>query len=162
MFLFIGLLILSMGLNACQRNKPTTDHLKNVTLKLKHPVSVKIEPLSISEKHLVLKPQIKASSELSDIQVQWLLEVNDGTPEVLLSQDFLRGESFSIERLKDVSLEIQNTEQNHKVVLIVSGKSDGKNFSHTAIYNSAFQEDIERAKKELSERSSKYITPDKL
>lgn len=144
---------------SCTKKVEYVNHLQHTTLKLAPAVSVKISAISENKNLITLRPVIDTQSKLENIQVKWLLEV-EGTQgqqaghSVIFEQDFSR-DHFDESKLQDVNVEVLDPSLNHKVVLIVQGKSNNQDFNLTAIYNSLFQKEIDAAKDKLVERSSR-------
>ncbi|MCO5112891.1 MAG: hypothetical protein M9899_01820 [Bdellovibrionaceae bacterium] len=153
-------LITAVFTSGCTKKVEYVNHLKHTTLKLAPAVRVSIKPLQENKQQIVLRPVFDTQKSLENIKITWLLALEDQPAQVIFEQDLSR-EPFSESRLQDVHVPVTSTALNHKVVLMVSGKSDGTDFNLTAIYNSLFQKEIDEAKDRLLERSSRKVIRDK-
>lgn len=157
---FAILLVFSISAG-CNKKVHYANHLKNTTLKLSHPIKISIDLIEEHQGLHRFKPVFETQKPLTNVQLKWIVEVDQGDKYILYEQDFSR-EDFSIGKLREVSLQINDSSINHKVVLLVSGIIDGSEFNLSSIYNSSFQKEIDDAKRKLLERSSKSSTPDTL
>lgn len=152
--IFRALLVFTLffTFNGCTK-KPTKDHARFVTLKLAPDVKVSLTEVVNSNQTLILKPVILSSGDLSDVKVKVIQQEEGKSAVNLFNEDFTR-HNFTADSLKNIEVQIADENINNKIVLIVSGKLNGKDFNVSAIHNSLFQKEIDDAKLRLQKRSS--------
>lgn len=150
-FIF-SFLVLTSGCSYNKQKKSESPHFHSITHKLSTPLKINLSRLG-SGNPFQLKATLEASDELKSLSSRWILVSPDGI------ETLIQTESTSKEKplhyiLTSHNIELDDPSQNYKIVLIIDAENAKTKFKKTQVYNSLYQEDIDRAKKDLLERSN--------
>lgn len=146
--------------NQIETSKKFLKHL-NVHQKVRPPISIIIDKKSAgrigSNQEFELTAEVSSKTKADSIQVDWQLpagvEVIGGEVSHVISN--LKANEKRVIRITLKSL----SSENQQIHIIAKGNYRGESLTSGDQFNTADEEDIERAKAELVKRHSRYVDP---
>lgn len=149
-----NLIFVGFFLTSCSQNQILAPQdINKITLKLSKKLDIELKKIGSSNTTFNMMAKVSSETKILQANVIWI--ITDSEDHELFRKSNTISLNQSNFEIESETFQLQNEEENYKVVFIFNGKTESEDINKTSIYYTKTQDELDKALSDLKDRANK-------